>query len=128
MWDHRRMTPEDHLLHLALETDWLAAQAIGQYTRSTVNQFIADVGFVHCSQSFSQMERVRLTFFKDITEPLVLLTLSVPLLVANGHQIRYETGNATTDASEVFPHVYGGNISLDTILTARNWPPRFSKR
>lgn len=122
------MTSEDHLLHLALETDWLAAQAIGHYTRSTVNQFIADVGFVHCSHSFSQIERVRQNFFAEVKEPLVLLTFSVPLLVAHGHQIRYERGNQTSDESEVFPHVYGGNISLDIILSARNWPLRFSRR
>lgn len=121
------MTPDDHLLHLALETDWLAAQATGQYSRSTLNQHIADVGFMHCSGSVGQVERVRTTFFAQVREPLVLLTLSVPILISMGHHVKYEVADIDQESTEVFPHVYGGNISVDAILSARNWPPRFGR-
>ncbi|WP_338749030.1 DUF952 domain-containing protein [Janibacter alittae] len=97
------------LQHIALESDWLHAQQTGSYPVSTRGQLIADVGFTHCS-SPEQTAGVRERFYTDVTEPLLLLTLDEPALVAHGLDVRWEPPAAGVD--ELFPHVYGGELPV----------------
>ena len=46
------------LQHIALESDWQAAQETGSYPVSTRGRTIAEVGFMHCSGSPAQLEGV----------------------------------------------------------------------
>ncbi|WP_068250387.1 DUF952 domain-containing protein [Janibacter corallicola] len=97
------------LQHIAFESDWSAAQAIGTYPVSTRGRLIADVGFMHCSapdQTAGVLER----FYADVTEPLLLLTLDESALAERGLEVRFEPPAA--GVSELFPHVYGGDLPV----------------
>ncbi|WEV77175.1 DUF952 domain-containing protein [Janibacter cremeus] len=97
------------LQHIALESDWQAAQAEGSYPISTRGQRIADVGFMHCSTP-EQTAGVRERFYSDVTEPLLLLTLDESALAAHGLEVRREP--PAPGVAELFPHVYGGDLPV----------------
>jgi glutathione S-transferase len=59
--------------HIALPQEWAAAFETGEYTRSTRDQSLAEVGFIHCSTS-EQTESTANRFYADLDE-LVLLTI-----------------------------------------------------
>ncbi|MGO1167694.1 MAG: DUF952 domain-containing protein [Janibacter sp.] len=97
------------LQHIALESDWQAAQVTGTYPVSTRDQRIADVGFMHCStpeQTAGALER----FYSDVTEHLLLLTLDEKALVGHGLEVRLEP--PAPGIAELFPHVYGGDLPV----------------
>jgi glutathione S-transferase len=87
--------------HLALQSDWEAAQDVGQYEISTLGRSLDDVGFIHCSASREQVLGVASAFYAGVREPLLLLTVDVDRL---GSEVRYEV---VAGAPEPFPHVYG---------------------
>jgi len=80
--------------HVALATDWAAAQRQGDYRVSTRGRTLEQEGFVHCSHGH-QWERVRAAYYADVTEPMVLLTVETDLLTS---PVVEEGG---------FPHVFG---------------------
>ena len=103
--------------HLALAGEWAAAvERGGPYERSTIDQTLDEVGFIHCS-FLHQLERTRRRFSAG-REDVVLVCidprrLDVELRVEDLH------GNG-----EVFPHLYGP-LALDAVLEARplgGWP------
>ena len=105
------------IFHLALASDWAAAQEAGAYTISTRGRTLAEEGFIHCSRG-DQWPTVRDLFYRDVTEPLLLLQvdtdrLDVPVLD--------EPGDA--GSTETFPHVYGP-IALDAVVKALPVPGR----
>lgn len=90
----------ERIFHLALATDWAAAQAAGNYRVSTLGRSLEDEGFLHASYA-DQWQGVHDAFYAGVTEPLVLLEidpvlLDVPLVV--------ETPDG---ADRAFPHIYG---------------------
>lgn len=104
------------IFHLALASDWAAAQEAGAYTISTRGRTLAEEGFIHCSRG-DQWPTVRGRYYGDLTEPLLLLEidtgrLDVPVLEEPG-----EPGSR-----ETFPHVYGP-IPLDAVVRALPVPP-----
>jgi len=118
--------PVDQLIyHCASVTDWVVAQAEGEYTISSRGRTLADEGFVHASFA-SQVPGVLQRFYADVTEPLCLLVidprkLRVPVVTEN-----LEGGE------EKFPHLYGP-IPVDAVASVvelvRNadgwrWPGR----
>jgi uncharacterized protein (DUF952 family) len=89
------------IFHVALASDWEAAQRAGTYTVSTRGRTLAEEGFIHCSRG-DQWPGVRDAFYGDVTEPLVLLRvetdrLDVPVVDEPG----------APGSTETFPHVYG---------------------
>jgi len=101
----------EHVFHLALTSDWQAAQVAGDYRVSTLGVTLEHEGFLHASFAH-QWEGVRTRYYADVTEPLVLLEvdpdlLDVPLVV--------ETPDG---ADEAFPHIYGP-LSLTAVVAAR---------
>jgi len=107
------------IFHLALVSDWAAAQDAGAYTMSTRGRTLAEEGFIHCSRG-DQWTTVRDRFYGDVTEPMLLLQidtdrLDVPVLDEPG-----EPGS-----TETFPHVYGP-IALDAVVKALPVPARGS--
>lgn len=105
------------IFHLALASDWAAAQDAGAYTTSTRGRTLPEEGFIHCSRG-DQWPTVRERFYADVAEPLLLLQidtdrLDVPVVVEPG-----EPGS-----SETFPHVYGP-IPLDAVVKAMPVPAR----
>ena len=61
----------EHLFHLALASDWAAAQEAGDYRVSTRGRTLEQEGFIHASYAH-QVQGVRDAFYRDVTEPLVL--------------------------------------------------------
>ncbi len=87
--------------HLALRSHWLEAQRTGRYPWSTLGRTVEQEGFVHLS-SDTQWPVVRAAFYRDVTEPLVLLHVDESLL---NDPLVVEVGNPAT--GETFPHLYG---------------------
>lgn len=103
------------LQHIALESDWQAAQEAGSYPVSTLGQTIAEVGFMHCSGSADQLAGVIERFYADVTEPLLVLTLDETALADHGLEVRHEPpvpGTPVRPGTELFPHVYGGDVPV----------------
>lgn len=101
------------LQHIALESDWQAAQAAGSYPVSTRGRLIAEEGFMHCSASDEQRAGVLARFYSDVTEPLLLLTVDEQALDQHGLDVRYEP--AVVGGDELFPHVYGGDLPVGCV-------------
>lgn len=99
------------VFHLALASDWQAAQDAGAYTVSTRGRTLADEGFIHASRG-DQWPAVRDRFYADVTEQLLLLKidtarLDVPVVDEPG----------APGSSETFPHIYGP-LPLDAVVRA----------
>src|SRR5436190_20221908 len=97
------------IFHLALASDWAAAQEAGAYTMSTRGRTLAEEGFIHASRG-DQWTAVRERFYADVTEPLLLLQidtdrLDVPVVVEP----------AVPGSTETFPHIYGP-LALDAVM------------
>lgn len=101
------------IFHIALASDWAAAQAAGAYTTSTRGRTLAEEGFIHCSRG-DQWPQVRSAVYGDLdpaSEPLLLLQidttrLDVPVI-----------DEAPEPGAETFPHVYGP-LPLDAVVKA----------
>jgi glutathione S-transferase len=87
--------PTDPIHHIALADEWDAALAVGSYRRSTLDQSLDDVGFIHCSTA-DQVAGTLERHYSDCTRPLVLLTIDPDRLGPT--EVRVEGG---------FPHLYG---------------------
>lgn len=90
------------ILHLALASDWSAAQASGRYDVSTRGATLDEVGFIHCSLP-EQLPRVAAFVYSDVAEELVVLVMDRDELEAGGTVVLFEDGGD----GELFPHVYG---------------------
>lgn len=88
------------IFHLALASEWQAAQQTGSYTTSTLGRSLAEEGFIHASRG-DQWQGVRERFYSDVTEPLVLLVIETDRLTS---PVVEET---PANAAETFPHIYG---------------------
>jgi glutathione S-transferase len=101
----------DVIYHLALLSDWVAAQEAGDYRVSTLGVTLEQEGFIHASRA-DQWEPVRERFYADVTEPLVLLVIDPARLTS---ELRVDFVAAAGDS---FPHVYGP-INLDAVVETR---------
>ncbi len=80
--------------HIAVAEEWQAAQRAGEYRRSTRDESLDDVGFIHCSTE-AQWPATLDRFYRDCPDDLLLLTIDPALVPA---EIRLDDG---------FPHIYG---------------------
>jgi len=88
------------IYHCASVTDWVVAQAEGEYTISSRGRTLAEEGFVHASFA-AQVPGVLERYYAGVTEPLCLLVidprrLRVPVVAENLEGVE-----------EKFPHIYG---------------------
>ena len=114
------------LQHIALESDWQAAQESGTYSVSTLGRTIAQEGFMHCSGSPEQLTGVLGRFYSDVTEPLLVLSLDEAALASHGLEVRHEPpvpGVPVESGTELFPHVYGGNLPVECVTTVESLDP-----
>lgn len=90
------------LYHIALRTDWDAAQPAGRYEVSTRGLSLAEVGFIHCSLRH-QVRGILEACYSDFGDPhdLVLLVIDPGSL---GVPVRYEPA---VPGGEAYPHIYG---------------------
>lgn len=98
------------IFHLATEDAWASAVAAGTYTVSTLGLDLSDVGFIHCSQA-EQVTGVHERFYRDVTDPLRLLTIDTDLLTSPW-QLDPVEGEALP-----FPHIYGP-LNVDAVVSA----------
>jgi uncharacterized protein (DUF952 family) len=103
------------IYHLATDDAWRAAVGTGTYTVSTLGLDLAEVGFVHCSQA-EQVAGVHERFYRDVADPLRLLTIDTDLLTSPWRLDPVE-GQALP-----FPHVYGP-INVDAVVSAEPFTP-----
>lgn len=89
------------IFHLALASEWAAAQRSGAYTTSTLGRSLAEEGFIHASRA-DQWTGVRERFYAEVTEPLVLLHIDTDLL-----DVPVVEEPPAPGVSETFPHIYG---------------------
>lgn len=89
------------IFHLALASEWAAAEESGAYTTSTLGRSLAEEGFIHASRA-DQWTGVRDRFYADVTEPLVLLEIDTDLL-----DVPVVEEPPAPGVEETFPHIYG---------------------
>lgn len=97
------------IFHLALASDWEAAQASGAYTTSTRGRTLAEEGFIHASRA-DQWPAVRERFYADVTEPLLLLQIDTDRL-----DVPVVEEPAVPGGTETFPHLYGP-LRVDAVV------------
>lgn len=88
------------LFHVALASDWAAAQRVGEYRISTLGKTLNDEGYIHASFA-RQVHGVLARFYSGVTEPLLLLAIDPARL---GCEVRVEEA---VPGGELFPHIYG---------------------
>ncbi|KAA1420823.1 DUF952 domain-containing protein [Nocardioides humilatus] len=89
------------IFHLALASDWAAAQQSGAYTISTLGRSLAEEGFIHASRA-DQWTAVRERFYGDVVEPLLLLQIDTGRL-----DVPVIEEPPAPGVTETFPHIYG---------------------
>jgi uncharacterized protein (DUF952 family) len=97
------------IFHLALQSAWDDAQTAGVYRVSTLGLDLDDVGFIHCSQA-GQTAGVHARFYRDVTEPIVLLTIDTDRLTSPWRL------DDVPGQPLPFPHVYGP-LDLDAVVS-----------
>jgi uncharacterized protein (DUF952 family) len=107
------------IFHLALASDWAAAQDAGAYTMSTRGRTLAEEGFIHASRG-DQWTAVRDRFYADVTEPLLLLQIDTDRI-----DVPVVAEPAVPGSTETFPHIYGP-LPLDAVVKAMPVPVRGS--
>lgn len=86
------------IFHIATAADWERAQESGSYTTSTVGRTLEEEGFLHASHEH-QTADVFERYYRDLGEPLVLLTIDTDLLGVPWREDPVE--------DQRFPHIYG---------------------
>jgi uncharacterized protein (DUF952 family) len=102
------------IYHIATAADWAQAQAIGQYTTSTLGRTLADEGFIHASTA-EQVAPVANMFYQGRPD-LVLLVLDPGRVQP---EIRLEP---VPGRDEPFPHIYGP-LNTDAVVETRPLEP-----
>ncbi len=103
------------IFHLATHEAWTSALAAGTYTVSTLGMELAEVGFIHCSQA-EQVAGVYERFYRDVADPLVLLTIDTDLL-----QEPWRLDEVDGEPLP-FPHIYGP-LNVDAVVTVEAFAP-----
>ena len=98
----------DHIYHLALASDWVAAQPAGDYRISTLGRTLEQEGFIHASRA-DQWRATKQRFYADVPEDLVLLEIDPDRLTC---ELRIDRVEAADDS---FPHLYGP-LNLDAVV------------
>lgn len=105
------------IFHLALASEWAAAEESGAYTTSTLGRSLAEEGFIHASRA-DQWTGVRDRFYADVTEPLVLLEIDTDLL-----DVPVVEEPPAPGVEETFPHIYG-RLPVTAVVKAIPLSPR----
>lgn len=88
------------IVAIANKDVWAHAVSVGEFTQSTLDNTLAEVGFIHCSFPGQTLEIVNRKF--SDRENLVLLLIDEDKVVA---PIKHEA--ALSGRAGVFPHIYG---------------------
>ena len=86
------------IFHIATAADWERARRSGVYSTSTVGRTLEDEGFLHAAHR-QQVEGVFQRYYRDLGEPLVLLTIDTDRLGVPWRE--------DDVGGETYPHIYG---------------------
>lgn len=100
------------IYHLALASDWAAAQQAGDYRISTLGRSLEQEGFIHASRA-DQWRATKQRFYAEVPEELVLLEIDPARLTS---ELRTEYVTAADDS---FPHLYGP-LNLDAVVAVHS--------
>ena len=95
------------IFHVADRHHWAAAQEAGAYTRSTRDQSLDEVGYLHGANP-DQVAGVLERYYQGVND-LVLLVVDVEPVA---HLLRDEN---TSGGTELFPHLYGP-LPVDAVV------------
>jgi glutathione S-transferase len=98
------------IYHLALPAAWRQALERGSYDRSTREQSLAEVGFIHCSE-LDQLPRTVAKFYADL-DRVVLLSIDEA-----GLDVRREAADGL-----LFPHIYSV-LPVSSVVAATEFSP-----
>jgi glutathione S-transferase len=98
------------IYHIAIASDWAAAQRDGEYTTSTRGVSLDERGFIHASTS-EQVAPVANLYYKGLPD-LVVLVIDTERV---GPEIRYEQ---VPGWDAPFPHIYGP-LNVDAVAGIR---------
>jgi uncharacterized protein (DUF952 family) len=99
------MPAETRVLHLAAPEEWADAERSGWFDRSTRGLSLAEVGFIHCSNT-DQVGEVLARYYADVG-PLLLLVVDVDACEAAGSPVRWNPVDTGGPVPDRYPHVYG---------------------
>lgn len=88
------------IIAIARQQDWQEAETTGQYTHSTIDSTLKDIGFLHCSFPEQTLEIANRKYADQ--DNLVLLLVDVDKVKS---PVRYE--KALSGRTGIFPHIYG---------------------
>ena len=86
---------------------WQQAQKTGEYTQSTIDSTLADVGFIHCSFPEQTIEIANRKYSEQ--ENLLILFIDTAKVKV---PIKYE--GALSGRIGIFPHIYGA-LNVDAV-------------
>ena len=86
------------IFHIALATEWAEARSTGSYRTSTLGVSLEQEGFIHASRR-EQVGPVFQNFYRDVRQPLVLLTIETDRLTSQWQE--------DPVGDDTFPHIYG---------------------
>ena len=86
------------IFHIALASEWAEARSSGSYRTSTLGRSVEQEGFIHASRR-DQVGPVFQSFYREVREPLVLLTIDTDRLTAPWQE--------DPVGDDTFPHIYG---------------------
>ena len=103
----------EHIVHLAVPSDWESAATTGSYPWSTRGLTFEEVGFEHCAR-VGHVEGVARRFYDDVDE-LVVLELDLTRL---GAELVDEP--AVHGGDEMFPLLYG-ELPTTAVSAVHRW-------
>jgi uncharacterized protein (DUF952 family) len=110
------------IFHLALASDWAAAQQSGEYRVSTLGRTLEEEGFIHASADLGQAARVAARFYRGVREPLLLLTIDEDRVGVPVIREPVADGPSNDASAEVFPHIYGP-LPVSAVVSVTPYAP-----
>jgi glutathione S-transferase len=95
------------IYHVADRTHWAEAQVAGDYRRSTRDQSLDEVGYLHAANA-DQVVGVLSRYYQGVSD-LLLLTVDADRVA---ELLRDEN---TSGGTELFPHLYGP-LPVDAVI------------
>ncbi|CUR56022.1 conserved hypothetical protein [metagenome] len=99
------------VFHIALESEWRAAERTGTYTTSTLGRSLEEEGFIHTSRA-DQVKAVSARYYAGVRKPLVRLQIDTDKLTSPWRE--------DPVGEDTYPHIYGP-LNVAAVTAVRPW-------
>ncbi|MGD9959563.1 DUF952 domain-containing protein [Nocardioides sp.] len=99
------------VFHIALESEWRAAERTGTYTTSTLGRTLDEEGFIHTSRA-DQVAAVHARYYRGVRQPLVRLDIDTDKLTSPWRE--------DPVGDDTYPHIYGP-LNVEAVTAVRPW-------